>query len=72
MYISSNVIQLGWNSQPTRAVILEDCKIPVTNLIGKEGEGFKIAMKALDGGRVNIGMEFHSIFYIIVKIYNVS
>jgi len=46
--------KLGWNSQPTRAVILEDCKIPVKNLIGKEGEGFKIAMKALDGGRVNI------------------
>jgi alkylation response protein AidB-like acyl-CoA dehydrogenase len=34
---------------------LENCKIPVNNLIGKEGEGFKIAMKALDGGRVNIG-----------------
>lgn len=47
--------KLGWNSQPTRAVILEDCKVPVKNLIGKEGEGFKIAMKALDGGRVNIG-----------------
>jgi len=46
--------KLGWNSQPTRAVILEDCKVPVKNLIGKEGEGFKIAMKALDGGRVNI------------------
>jgi len=46
--------KLGWNSQPTHAVILEDCKVPVSNLIGKEGEGFKIAMKALDGGRVNI------------------
>jgi len=46
--------KLGWNSQPTRAVILENCKIPITNLIGKEGDGFKIAMKALDGGRVNI------------------
>eukprot|EP01116_Phalansterium_solitarium_P019240 TRINITY_DN5310_c0_g1_i1.p2 TRINITY_DN5310_c0_g1~~TRINITY_DN5310_c0_g1_i1.p2 ORF type:complete len:438 (-),score=133.67 TRINITY_DN5310_c0_g1_i1:262-1533(-) len=46
--------KLGWNSQPTRAVILEDCRVPVANLIGKEGEGFKIAMKALDGGRVNI------------------
>lgn len=46
--------KLGWNSQPTRAVILEDCKIPVSNLIGKEGEGFKIAMRALDGGRINI------------------
>jgi isobutyryl-CoA dehydrogenase len=47
--------KLGWNSQPTRSVILEDCKIPVSNLIGKEGDGFKIAMKALDGGRINIG-----------------
>eukprot|EP01118_Nematostelium_gracile_P016618 TRINITY_DN6927_c0_g1_i1.p1 TRINITY_DN6927_c0_g1~~TRINITY_DN6927_c0_g1_i1.p1 ORF type:complete len:424 (+),score=106.29 TRINITY_DN6927_c0_g1_i1:163-1272(+) len=46
--------KLGWNSQPTRAVIMEDCKVPVKNLMGAEGEGFKIAMKALDGGRVNI------------------
>jgi isobutyryl-CoA dehydrogenase len=46
--------KLGWNSQPTRAVILEDCKVPISNLVGKEGEGFKIAMKALDGGRINI------------------
>jgi len=47
--------KLGWNSQPTSAVIFEDCKVPVKNLIGVEGEGFKIAMKALDGGRINIG-----------------
>jgi len=47
--------KLGWNSQPTRAVIMEDCKIPVANRIGAEGEGFSIAMAALDGGRVNIG-----------------
>lgn len=40
--------KLGWNSQPTNAVILEDCKVPVTNVIGKEGEGFKIAMKSGD------------------------
>jgi len=46
--------KLGWNSQPTRAVVLSDCMVPVENLIGQEGEGFKIAMKALDGGRVNI------------------
>lgn len=46
--------KLGWNSQPTRAVIFEDCVVPATNLIGKEGEGFKYAMKALDGGRLNI------------------
>lgn len=36
-------------------VIMEDCKVPIKNLIGKEGDGFKIAMKALDGGRINIG-----------------
>ena len=35
-------------------VIFEDCKVPRSNLLGKEGEGFKFAMKALDGGRINI------------------
>lgn len=51
----ANEKKLGWNSQPTSAVILEDCRIPVTNRIGAEGEGFKIAMTGLDGGRINIG-----------------
>jgi alkylation response protein AidB-like acyl-CoA dehydrogenase len=46
--------KLGWNSQPTAAVIFENCRIPVANRIGAEGDGFKIAMKGLDGGRVNI------------------
>ena len=46
--------KLGWNSQPTSMVIFEDCRIPVTNLVGREGEGFKIAMAGLDGGRINI------------------
>ncbi len=46
--------KLGWNSQPTAAVIFEDCRVPVENRIGAEGEGFKIAMKGLDGGRINI------------------
>lgn len=46
---------MGWNSQPTRMVILEDCKVPITNIVGKEGDGFKIAMKGLNGGRLNIG-----------------
>lgn len=36
-------------------VIMEDCKVPVKNLLGKQGDGFKIAMKGLDGGRINIG-----------------
>jgi alkylation response protein AidB-like acyl-CoA dehydrogenase len=46
--------KLGWNSQPTHAVIFEDCRVPVANRIGEEGEGFKIAMAGLDGGRINI------------------
>ena len=46
--------KMGWNSQPTAQVILEDCKVPVKNIIGSEGDGFKIAMKGLDGGRLNI------------------
>jgi alkylation response protein AidB-like acyl-CoA dehydrogenase len=46
--------KMGWKSQPTSAVIFEDCRIPVANRIGAEGEGFKIAMMGLDGGRLNI------------------
>jgi len=46
--------KLGWHSQPTAAVIFEDCRVPVTNRIGAEGDGFKIAMMGLDGGRLNV------------------
>jgi hypothetical protein len=46
--------KLGWKSQPTAMVIFENCRVPVANRIGKEGEGFKIAMAGLDGGRLNI------------------
>ena len=46
--------KMGWKSQPTAAVILENCRVPVGNLIGVEGEGFAIAMAGLDGGRLNI------------------
>src|SRR5690606_10984276 len=46
--------KLGWNSQPTAMVIFENCKVLVANRIGAEGEGFKIAMAGLDGGRLNI------------------
>eukprot|EP01125_Pyxidicula_operculata_P000546 TRINITY_DN10555_c0_g1_i1.p1 TRINITY_DN10555_c0_g1~~TRINITY_DN10555_c0_g1_i1.p1 ORF type:complete len:420 (-),score=83.82 TRINITY_DN10555_c0_g1_i1:26-1108(-) len=46
--------KLGWNSQPTRAVIMDNVKVPAENLLGGEGQGFKIAMKGLDGGRINI------------------
>ena len=47
--------KLGWHSQPTSAVIFDNCRVPVANLIGNEGDGFKIAMMGLDGGRLNIG-----------------
>jgi alkylation response protein AidB-like acyl-CoA dehydrogenase len=47
--------KMGWNAQPTRQVILQDARIPAENLLGAEGQGFKIAMAGLDGGRLNIG-----------------
>ncbi|XP_029428560.1 isobutyryl-CoA dehydrogenase, mitochondrial isoform X2 [Rhinatrema bivittatum] len=46
--------KVGWNSQPTRAVIFEDCVVPVANRLGAEGQGFNIAMQGLNGGRINI------------------
>ena len=47
--------KLGWKTQPTAAVLIENCRVPVSNRIGTEGEGFRIAMAGLDGGRLNIG-----------------
>ena len=47
-------MKMGWNSQPTRAVIFEDARVPVENIIGVEGQGFNIAMSGLNGGRINI------------------
>jgi alkylation response protein AidB-like acyl-CoA dehydrogenase len=47
--------KLGWNASPTAQVIFEDCRVPVTNRVGAEGEGFRFAMAGLDGGRINIG-----------------
>jgi alkylation response protein AidB-like acyl-CoA dehydrogenase len=46
--------KLGWKSQPTAMVMFENCRVPVANLIGTEGQGFRIAMAGLDGGRLNI------------------
>jgi alkylation response protein AidB-like acyl-CoA dehydrogenase len=46
--------KMGWNSQPTRQITFDKVRIPAKNLLGKEGEGFKFAMKGLDGGRINI------------------
>ena len=47
--------KLGWKTQPTAMVNFENCRVPAANLIGAEGQGFKIAMAGLDGGRLNIG-----------------
>ncbi len=46
--------KMGWNAQPTRQVILDEVRVPAANVLGGEGQGFKIAMSALDGGRINI------------------
>jgi alkylation response protein AidB-like acyl-CoA dehydrogenase len=50
----NNERKMGWNAQPTRAVIFENCRVPIANRLGDEGIGFKIAMAGLDGGRLNI------------------
>jgi len=47
--------KMGWNSQPTAQVIFDNCRVPAANRVGAEGEGFRIAMMGLDGGRINIG-----------------
>ncbi|MCB2065913.1 MAG: acyl-CoA dehydrogenase family protein [Erythrobacter sp.] len=47
--------KLGWNASPTAQLIFEDCRVPVANRVGAEGEGFGFAMAGLDGGRLNIG-----------------
>lgn len=47
--------KMGWNSQPTAQVIFDNVKVPLANLVGAEGQGFRIAMSGLDGGRLNIG-----------------
>ena len=46
--------KMGWHTQPTRQVILEDVRVPAANMLAPEGTGFKLAMSALDGGRLNI------------------
>ncbi|RUS87563.1 hypothetical protein EGW08_004669 [Elysia chlorotica] len=46
--------KLGWNSHPARIVNFDECRVPVTNLVGSEGQGFNIAMKGLNGGRINV------------------
>lgn len=46
--------KMGWNSQPTRTITFENVRVPIANLMQDEGDGFKLAMKGLDGGRINI------------------
>ncbi len=46
--------KMGWNSQPTRGISFDGVRVPAAHLLGQEGDGFKIAMKGLDGGRINI------------------
>jgi len=50
----ANEHKMGWNSQPTRIVNFDDVKVPKANILGKQGQGFKIALSGLDGGRLNI------------------
>ena len=50
----ANERKMGWNAQPTRAVLLQDARVPIDHRLGAEGSGFKIAMAGLDGGRLNI------------------
>jgi hypothetical protein len=46
--------KMGWRSQPTTMLFFDNCRIPVTNLVGQEGQGFQMALHALNGGRINI------------------
>ena len=46
--------KLGIRSSPTTEIIFEDCKVPIENMLGEEGEGFKIAMMTLDGGEMGL------------------
>jgi butyryl-CoA dehydrogenase len=47
-------MKLGWHSQPTTMVFFENCRVPISNRVGEEGQGFNIALNALNGGRINI------------------
>lgn len=51
----ANEKKMGWNAQPTRQVIFDNVRVPVSHLLGEEGSGFSIAMKGLNGGRINMG-----------------
>ena len=46
---------MGWKSSPTATVMFDNVRVPLSNLVGVEGEGFKYAMEGLNGGRISIG-----------------
>jgi alkylation response protein AidB-like acyl-CoA dehydrogenase len=50
----ANEAKMGWNAQPTRQVVLDEVRVPATAMLGEPGQGFKIAMTGLNGGRLNI------------------
>src|SRR3954449_9194477 len=54
LQLGANERKMGWNAQPTRAIVFDGARVPVANRLGEEGIGFKIAMAGLDGGRLNI------------------
>lgn len=51
----ANEKKMGWNAQPTRQVVFDNVQVPDDALLGAEGQGFRLAMSGLDGGRLNIG-----------------
>jgi alkylation response protein AidB-like acyl-CoA dehydrogenase len=55
LFFGAEEKKMGWKAQPTRSVSFDNVRVPVSNRLGAEGEGFKIAMAGLDGGRLNIG-----------------
>lgn len=57
-YIVANIEdKMGQNASDTAQIVFEDCKIPAKNLLGKEGEGYKIALSGLEGGRIGIAAQ---------------
>ena len=54
IHYGKNEVKMGWNCQPTRTITFDNVQVPVAHRLGEEGEGFKIAMRGLDGGRINI------------------
>jgi isobutyryl-CoA dehydrogenase len=58
LHLGKKEKKMGWNSQPTRIVSFEDCRVPKANRVGGDDQGFNIAMAGLNGGRLGIGESF--------------